>query len=43
MSVNLYSIGYATKPLTKFMAQLQGFEMDVVADVRLGTLQRRLS
>ncbi|MBU14922.1 MAG: hypothetical protein CMQ14_07510 [Gammaproteobacteria bacterium] len=34
MSVNLYSIGYATKPLTKFMAQLQGFEMDVVADVR---------
>ena len=34
MSVTLYSIGYATKPLTKFMAQLQGFEVDVVADVR---------
>ena len=34
MSVTLYSIGYATKPFTKFLAQLQGYEVDVVADVR---------
>lgn len=34
MSVTLYSISYATKPFTKFMAQLQSFEVDVVADVR---------
>ena len=34
MSVTLYSIGYATKPFTKFIAQLQKFEVNVVADVR---------
>ena len=34
MSATLFSIGYATKPLTEFMVQLQSYEVNVVADVR---------
>lgn len=34
MTATLYSIGYATKPFTEFMAQLQHFDVDAVADVR---------
>jgi len=34
MSATLFSIGYATKPLTEFMVLLQSYEVNVVADVR---------
>ena len=34
MSATLFSIGYATKPLTEFIVQLQSYEVNVVADVR---------
>ena len=32
--MSLFSIGYATKPLTTFVDQLQSHEIDAVADVR---------
>lgn len=34
MSTTLYTIGYATKPIDVFIAQLQQYQIDVVADVR---------
>ena len=31
---NLYTIGYATKPINEFLSQLKRYHVDVVADVR---------
>ncbi len=33
-SFNLYSIGYATKPIATFIAQLQQYKIQAIADVR---------
>ncbi len=33
-SLPLFSIGYATKPLEQYLAQLQEYRVDVVADIR---------
>ena len=34
MSLTLYSIGYAAKPLDEFLRQLNRYEIDVIADIR---------
>ena len=34
MSLALFSVGYATKPLDVFLQQLRQYNIDVIADIR---------